>query len=59
MIEVELRGAMTKVLSRQLTSYSLRHGKLLGEYKQITVFCEKQISLQLSYDIQKNTSFAL
>jgi adenylate cyclase class IV len=65
MIEIELRGRLTGAGRKKALAYCRKNGKLLGEFKQIAIFCDTQneqlgsfydpkvrIALQLSYDIQ-------
>lgn len=73
MIEIELRGRLAGTARKKVLAYCRRRGKLLGEFKQIAIFCDTQnerfgsfydpkvrIALQLSYDIQnKNKTLQL
>lgn len=65
MIEIELRGRLTGAARKKVLGYCRKQGKLLGEFKQIAIFCDTQneqlgsfydpkvrIALQLSYDIK-------
>jgi hypothetical protein len=65
MIEIELRGRLTGAVRKKVLGYCRKQGKLLGEFKQIAIFCDTQneqlgsfydpkvrIALQLSYDIK-------
>lgn len=65
MIEIELRGRLTGAGWKKTLAHCRNHGKLLGEFNQIAIFCDTQneqlgsfydpkvsIALQLSYDIQ-------
>lgn len=65
MIEIELRGRLTVAVRKKVLEYCRKNGKLLGEFKQIAIFCDTQnehlgsfydpkvrIALQLSYDIK-------
>lgn len=66
MIEIELRGRLAGTARKKVLEYCRKNGNLLGEYKQIAIFCDTQneqlgsfydpkvrIALQLSYNIQK------